>query len=219
MSDAEDRDLLAAEYVLGVLDAAEAKRVEQMVADDPGFARAMRAWEERLAPLSTLADPIEPPAAVWQRIATATTLPDGAVVPLRRLRIWQLATAGGLALAAALAAFIVLRPPPPPLVAVLTPAGNAAPVLLATREPGGRLRVRPNGTITVPDGRDLELWLLRAGETVPHSLGVLAAGGQLVSAARAPGAQLLVSLEPKGGSPTGSPTGPVLYAGRLSQLD
>ena len=31
--------------------------------------------------------------------------------------------------------------------------------------------------------------------------------------------QLLVSLEPLGGSPTGLPTGPVLFAGTLTKLD
>jgi anti-sigma-K factor RskA len=30
------------------------------------------------------------------------------------------------------------------------------------------------------------------------------------------GAQLLVSQEPKGGSPTGLPTGPVLYGGTIA---
>jgi anti-sigma-K factor RskA len=30
---------------------------------------------------------------------------------------------------------------------------------------------------------------------------------------------LLVSLEPKGGSPTGQPTGPVLYGGQLTAVD
>jgi anti-sigma-K factor RskA len=30
---------------------------------------------------------------------------------------------------------------------------------------------------------------------------------------------LMVSLEPRGGSPTGQPTGPVLYAGRLTGLE
>ena len=34
-----------------------------------------------------------------------------------------------------------------------------------------------------------------------------------------PGTQLLVSLEPRGGSPTGQPTGPVLYGGRLAAVN
>jgi anti-sigma-K factor RskA len=114
----------------------------------------------------------------------------------------------------------VLRSPPPLDVAVLTPRTGEGPVLLATAEPNGALSVRPNGTIAVPNDRDLELWALAAGETRPRSLGVLpAAGGRLVVASLAPGTQLMVSLEPRGGSPTGQPTGPVLYAGQLAAVD
>ena len=68
------------------------------------------------------------------------------MVPLawrRRLRLWQAGTAAALAIAASLAAFIVLRPTPAPLVAVLSAQGGHAPVLVATAEPDGVLRVRP----------------------------------------------------------------------------
>jgi anti-sigma-K factor RskA len=220
MSDAQDDDLLAAEYALGCLDAAQAEAAQRRVAEDPAFARAVEAWQHRLAPLSALVDPVTPPAAVWQRIEASIAPPAADnVVPLRRLRVWQGATAGALALAASLAAFLLLRPPAPPLLAVLAPVDGAAPVLLATREPGAALRIQPSGAVAVPDDRDLELWALPPGATKPRSLGVLPAGGRLVSADVAPETRLLVSLEPRGGSPTGQPTGPVLYAGRLTRLD
>jgi anti-sigma-K factor RskA len=136
----------------------------------------------------------------------------------RRLRRWQASTGVALAIAASLAAFIALRPASP-RIAVLTPTTNGVPVLLAATGPGGTLTIQPEGTITVPSGRDLELWALAAGETRPRSLGVLPAGGGRVIAKVAPGTQLLVSLEPQGGSPTGQPTGPVLYGGRLTALE
>jgi anti-sigma-K factor RskA len=44
-------------------------------------------------------------------------------------------------------------------------------------------------------------------------------GGGAVPGTFARGTQLLVSLEPKGGSPTGQPTGPVIYGGKLTALD
>lgn len=75
--------------------------------------------------------------------------------------------------------------------------------------------MRPTGSISVPDDKDLELWALRPDETRPRSLGVLPPSGTNVTVAVAPNTQLLVSLEPKGGSPTGEPTGPVLYSGSL----
>jgi anti-sigma-K factor RskA len=96
---------------------------------------------------------------------------------------------------------------------------GGVPVLLATAEPNGVLRIRPDGAIVVPIDHDLELWALGAGETRPRSLGVLPASGTRMVAALPPGTQLLVSLEPRGGSPTGQPTGPVLYGGRLTALE
>ena len=70
----------------------------------------------------------------------------------------------------------------------------------------------------MPTDKDLELWALPKGETKPHSLGVFPPSGRQLTAELAPDTQLLVSLEPKGGSPTGQPTGPVLYGGWLTTI-
>ena len=214
MSEHDDLDALAGEYALGCLDAADMQAAERRLAEDPTFARAVAAWRERLTPLAALVPPVAPPADLWDRIAT-TTAETGKIVPLRRVRWWQASTAGALAIAASLAAFIVLRQPEPARVAVLAPLAGGTPVLIATAEADGRLIIRPNGAISVPSDRDLELWSLAKGETRPRSLGVLPAGGRQLVAALAPDTQLLVSLEPRGGSPTGLPTGQVLYGGTL----
>jgi anti-sigma-K factor RskA len=225
MSDARDRDVLAAEYVLGTLEGDDAHEAARLLRDDPAFAASVRAWEARLAPLANVVAPVAPPPELWDRIAAATGVQAteaDTVVPLssrRRLRIWQASTGVALAIAASLAAFVVLRPVPAPRVAVLAPLTGGVPVLVATAEPNGALNVRPNGAIAVPSGRDLELWALAAGETRPRSLGVLPAAGRRLVAALPPDTQLLVSLEPRGGSPTGQPTGPVLYGGRLTAVN
>ena len=91
--------------------------------------------------------------------------------------------------------------------------------MLATAEPNGSLIIRPSTAIPVPADKDLELWSLAQGETRPRSLGVLPPSGKQVTESLAPNTQLLVSLEPKGGSPTGQPTGPVLYGGWLTTMD
>jgi len=69
--------------------------------------------------------------------------------------------------------------------------------------------------VNVAPAHDLELWALPKGATVPVSLGVLPDRGAVIQARAQPDTQLLVSLEPKGGSPSGAPTGPVVYGGRL----
>jgi anti-sigma-K factor RskA len=213
MSGHEEHDMLAAEYALGCLDPAETREAERRMTEDPSFAREVAAWQTRLAPLAAHVPELQPPSGLWHRIDASTS---AVVVPLRRLRIWQASTWAALALAASVAAFVLLRPVQPARVAVLAPIASGTPVLLATAEPGGRLVIRPNGAISVPSEKDLELWALAKGETRPRSLGVLPSEGKTLTASLANDTQLLVSLEPHGGSPTGLPTGPVLYAGTLT---
>ena len=217
MSDLPDNDLLAAEYVLGSLEGDERREAERLLASDPAFARSVAAWQQRLTPLAAQVPPAAPPAELWERIeANIAPTPTADIRPFRRrVRFWQATTAGALAIAASLAAFIVLHRTEVPQVAVLSPLAGGAPVLTATVEPGGTLLVRPTTAITVPGDKDLELWALPKGETHPRSLGVLPASGRQLVAQLASDTQLLVSLEPKGGSPTGQPTGPVLYGGWL----
>ncbi|MEO9191131.1 MAG: hypothetical protein ABI224_14215, partial [Acetobacteraceae bacterium] len=103
MSDtpAQDPDLLAAEYALGVLDEQEREAMRVRVAADPAFGRAVEAWDRRFAPLSRLTDDSVPPSDLWDRIAASTSTAN--VIPLptsrRTLRFWQAGTAAALAIA------------------------------------------------------------------------------------------------------------------------
>lgn len=223
----EERDLLAAEYVLGTLDPVTAQAVAEQVRHDSTLAAAVAAWQERLAPLARLAPPVDPPPAVWDRISGSAGLrrADLPRTPWRALwentMLWRWTTAAGLSAAVALLIITLLRPPTTPgPVAALLPVGGATAAFLAEEVPGGGLRLRAVTPIAVAAGKDLELWALPAGATRPVSLGVIptATRGFIVSHPSVPIAlrtQLMVSLEPKGGSPTGQPTGPVLFAGTL----
>ena len=62
MSDEPDRDLLAAEYVLGSLEGDERREAERLLAGDPAFARSVAAWQQRLTPLAAHVAPVAPPA-------------------------------------------------------------------------------------------------------------------------------------------------------------
>ncbi len=222
MSDTPDQDpdLLAAEYALGVLGEADHEAARARAAADPGFARSVEAWDRRLSPLSRLVPDTAPPADLWERIAASTGSAKVVALPIprRTVHFWQAGTAAALAIAAGLAAFIIVRPPPQQAVAILMPA-NAPAALLAYAMPNGHLMVRPSGALAhTPAGRDMELWALPEGATQPHSMGVLPATGRDMGGMPPPGTRILVSLEPVGGSPTGQPTGPVVYSGMLQRL-
>lgn len=230
----EDFDLLAGIYVLGALEPDEMRAVEELAARDDAVASSVEAWQNRLAPLATAVRPEPVPADLWSRIeasigpgeeiAEPQPQPQAVVTPLRRawgsLAVWRAATVV-LALAAAYAGVAVLsRPEPTPYATALAPAGSPAPAFLAQLQSDGSLAVRPLAPVQVASGKDLELWALPEGAKTPISLGVLPAIGRSVPARLVPSGptQLLVSLEPTGGSPTGLPTGPVLYAGALKRL-
>src|ERR1700752_1141876 len=71
----DDRDALAAEYVLGTLSAEERDQAEALLAKDAGFAEVVRLWEHRLGELSVMVEAVEPPPDLWERIKTGI---DGA---------------------------------------------------------------------------------------------------------------------------------------------
>jgi anti-sigma-K factor RskA len=217
-----DADSLAGEYVLGVLDAQEMAAVRRQAEADAALAADIAAWEARLAPLAALAAPVAPPAALWRRIEASADGRDRILTRAwRNAAVWRGATAASLALAAALAILAVIPRATPVMLVALDPAGGPASSFLARVNPDGTLQVRALGAIAVPGDRDMEVWALAAGAARPVPLGLLTqAGGRMpVGSLAAPGTQILVSLEPKGGSPTGLPTGPVLYGGRMTVLD
>ncbi len=100
------------------------------------------------------------------------------------------------------------------------PAAGRMSGFLVEARPDGTLLLTPLAPTDLPAGKALELWALPPGATAPKSLGVMAAAGQRMTlpAMPAAGTTLLVSVEPQGGSPTGAPTGPVVYSGKLGQL-
>src|SRR5262249_18700573 len=66
----DDLHTLAGQYVLGVLDAAEAGEVAEALATHTKLRRAVAFWEEKLHPLAQIVPPAEPPADLWQEIET-----------------------------------------------------------------------------------------------------------------------------------------------------
>jgi anti-sigma-K factor RskA len=166
---------------------------------------------------------------LWRRLALAVGI-DNVInmetrtraQPRRGLGLWQGRTVGSLALAASMAYLLFIKAPPPgapePLIAALSPYGAPGATFLVRVGPNGAATVVAVGDTNVPAGRALELWAVN-GTAAPVSMGLLPDSGRKPLTIQAvSGTQLLVSQEPAGGSPTKSPTGPVVYAGKLTGI-
>jgi len=229
-SDPEALDALAAEHVLGTLDARQAAEVNRALPVDTALREAVARWEARLAPLAGLATPVPPPEGLWNRIeASVAKRSPAPVVPLRPVpgraaparpnTLWKAWSAGATAIAAGLAAFLVMRPAEPPRMMTVLLTSRDQPAWLVEAE-GGGLRLASLNPRPVEAGRVQQLWALPPGATAPTSLGLIPEGGQARIAPGLirpePGMLIEITLEPLGGSPTGRPTGPILFIGRLS---
>ncbi len=225
----EDPDLLAAEYVIGALAPEQARALEALAMQDATIAASIADWQDRLAPLAQAVPALPPPPLLWRRLALATGIEGVLAGPAATRRgsrlwrspgLWRATTVAAMALAASLAFLLLGRPAQQqePLLAALSPAGSPAATFLVRVDANGQATVVAAANPNTPQGRALELWALNAGEGMaPVSLGLLPGSGrkQLLLPNRA-GTKLLVSQEPEGGSPTGQPTGPVVYSGLLT---
>ncbi|MFC5462842.1 anti-sigma factor [Massilia niabensis] len=231
----EDRELedreLAGEYVLGTLSAGERRRVELALPHDPALRAAVQEWEERLLPLTRLAEPVEPSPGLWTRVeaSLAAAGRPARVVPgppwWENLKLWRGLAAAGFAAAAMLAVVPRLQPPEatPPYMVVLAAPNNMAPGWILQAQAGGALKLVPLGTTEVPPDKALQLWTKADTWKGPVSLGLVQPGQPVeVSLASLPPLQpnqlFEITLEPKNGSPIGRPTGPILFIGRAVRM-
>lgn len=230
MTERDEIEALAGEYVLGTLSLQERAAVDARRMREPALAAAIVAWQQRLSPLDESAAPVEPSAEVFPRIeariadATRTT---AQIVSLGdRVRFWRRAAAVASALAASLLAVIVAReiepkPQPNTLVAVLQKDAQSPAFLVSVDVDNKTMTVRPVAA-THQDGKSYELWLVHDSLGAPRSLGLID-DPSIIRPAKLAGydrnviesATLAVSLEPAGGSTTGLPTGPVLFTGKM----
>jgi anti-sigma-K factor RskA len=215
---------LAAEYVLGTLRGAARRRLERWRGTSSLVDERCRFWEEGFMPLLLGLRPIQPPAHVWQGIRARLGLPSTA----RRNSVRRYALAASVVLLAVLAAVLYWRTLAPPRAAEVATISAPSGALLWQVEiyaAPGALSVRAGTLAAPPAGRDYELWALPKGGN-PVSLGVLpyrhTVAQRALSVAQrqalANAAQLAVSVEPPGGSPTGQPTGAVVFVAPLRTL-
>lgn len=149
-------DLRAAEYVLGLLDAAAYRQAQAQVERDPAFAAEVANWENSFAPWLGQVPPAPVPDVLWQRIRQTlwghelpqrdAMAPIAAKTPLSQsLGFWRGLAAAGAAVAVASVALLLTNyrtpgpaPTPPPQVVTITPPPAAAqPLIVSLRHEDG----------------------------------------------------------------------------------
>lgn len=226
----DDRDLLIAEYVLGVLGREACEEVEALAARDPAVQAAVAAWQRQFEGWLSQVPEATPPEHTWQRIEAQVFPNEPLMHPPRRggwnsLGLWRWTTA---ALAASLIVAVITLGMPEHRVATTLLARleqrDGDVLFTATVQPGNRAVLFVPTRATYWKDLSAQAWLI-GKDGKPHSLGLLpanAAAGLAIpselAASLGDGAVLAVSLEPENGSPTGLPTGPVIAQGKLSSL-
>ena len=225
-------DLVAAEFVLGVLSSEERAAATRRIDAEPDFARVVERWEGHFAPMASAYAPVVPPASVkaaldrrlFSQQPVAAEKPSGIWASLT---FWRGLTATAVAVALLAVVIPFIRPPVEApqgqLVASLAADGSDVRYLAVYDPAAGEVGLS-HVSGERASGRDFQLWMIE-GSNAPVSMGVIPAGASVhlpvdVAAREklAAGSKLAISLEPVGGSPTGQPTGPVISVGDLFRL-
>jgi anti-sigma-K factor RskA len=220
----DDRTVLAGEYVLGLASAADRAAVERDLDRDFALRRAVYTWQDRLFAMTRLSHPSDPSPAVWTRIERS--LAPAAAAPRgwwENLVVWRTVSVVALALAVALGLrFLAPTAAPERYLAVLQNESRTAGWVVEI-EARGSLRLVPLAATPVPPDRALQFWTKAPSATAPTSLGLVPGDRTTeLPAARLPALEpdtlFELTLEPATGSPTGRPTGPILFVGRAVAL-
>jgi anti-sigma-K factor RskA len=227
----ELRDKLAAEYVLGTLTGRARARFQSLLRYDAGLKRLVADWEARLTPLAIAASGVTPPPRVWRSLAQR--IGGGAAGWRAGLAFWRGLAVASSAFALVLAGFIGMAPRPEPpmaMVAVMSddrgiPAMVVSwPKMAEMREPHIRIKIIQDHP-TMASGTAWELWMLSGERSAPLSLGLVTTDTDQVMklkpalASRMDSAwSVAMTVEPAGGSPTGAPTGPVIFKGQCVKI-
>ena len=215
------RRALAADYAIGLMPATARRRFDALLLEDAALRVELGHWQDALASLTGSLPERPVPDHVWAGIK-ARIEPQVLHVPAKKpfwmnLRVLMAACA---VVVAVLVGVLYQRDIGAEYNATLV-AANQQPAL-QIQAFGDHLQVEPLSLAAVEPTRALELWAIAPGGK-PISLGLVPTSGkgriQLSQAQQAllsAPLTLAVSLEPQGGSPTGQPTGPVLYQGALA---
>ena len=227
------RNRLAAEYVLGTLRGRARDRFSALLRYDYDLRRVVAAWEARLTPLAAAAHEVEPPARVWRSISQRIAGDGSKVGWWSSLALWRGLAATALCFTLILAALLnaVPRPEPPMAMVTVMTDDKGIPALVVSwppmksmREPYIRVKVVQEHPV-MDSGTSWEMWMMPENQAAPVSLGLITTDRDQVMkldpalASRMGSAKAIaMSVESAKGSPTGAPTGPVIFKGHCIKM-
>ena len=212
-------DRLAAEYVLGTLTGGARRRFDALLPAHPALRQAVAAWEQRLLPMALKSPAVQPAPRVWAGIEEQLGWRAPATAPSPwRLRFWQAFATAATVAAVVLGTVPRHEPVAAPMIVVLHATQGSQTIVAGLSPDHRQMSIQPLQKVALTSDQSLELWALKK-EGPPASLGVIAADKlTAISQKTLPRDTkgLAVTLEPLGGSPSGAPTGPVLFVGDLT---
>ncbi len=229
ISGPDEDSLLVAEYVLGLLPEVERAGLRSRLKAEPVLRSDLNFWRSRLASLDVEFAETVAPASVWSRIEQRLFTEQAKPGFWNSLALWRSVAAGAFAVAAIAVAVNVTTPRVDPkafaaeLVAALTAEGSNVSFVALYNSSSGELRLTPLSG-DQPTDKDYELWAIEDGGPA-KSMGVIAANArndvriaQDILVDFGEGTTLAVTLEAKGGSPTGVAQGPIVALGKATQI-
>ena len=223
-SDPRLQNLLAGEYVLGLLRGAARRRFERLAMESRALASQVTVWEERFATWALRLKPIDPPGYLEWRLmgrVRKEAQPRGERLRNTFWRTWAVAATVVLAVVVVTQKITPTAEPKAAEFALMSDAKGKPLWLISVHPEANRVDMKAIGPEPLPAGKSYELWMIPdGGKPVPMGLmnetGVASETVPPELLARLAGAKALaISLEPQGGSPTGQPTGPVLWVAPL----
>ncbi len=222
----EDDRILVAEYALGLLDDTERLTMARRLAAEPALRAELRTWRSKLETLDAAFVETPPPPAALPSIERRLFGEPARTGFWESLLLWRSAAAGAAAVAVLAIGYNLVQPQqlaPDEFATQLVAAiqaqeGFGVEFIALYDQSSGEVRLTSLRGDAIPD-RDFELWYIE-GEQPAVSMGVIPVNERMeipldepARAAINPGTVFAVTLEQKGGSPTGVAQGPIVAVG------
>jgi len=224
----EDDQVLVAEFALDLLEGGERAAMARRIATEPTLAADLKLWRSRLATLDSEFAETPAPTHLLAKVETRLFGPaaaTGIASWWNSLALWRGLAGAGVAVAVAAIGFNLMQPrfdahqAATQLVAALKSQEGSGIEFVAFYDSSTKaVRLLGLEGQAVPE-KDFELWYIK-GDEPAVSMGVIPVDQRTeialdpaTQAKFSEGTVLAVTLEQKGGSPTGVAQGPIVAAG------